>query len=379
LTGTNYYSVTNNGIFVSFTVPNTQTSDELIFGLTDAYARNLYIGIVNGNLITQYDSTQFSSTAYVMSAYVFSIYVYETTAVFYKDGVVISTGTFPSGNTWTLRIRMNTTSYTSYTLTDIFGVITGKVGAKGDTGAQGDTGQPGSVSATGSTGDTGYPGDTGYTGDTGPPGSVSATGATGATGDQGEQGATGDTGPPGSVSATGATGATGDQGEQGATGDTGPPGSVSATGATGDTGPAASDTNAWATYTPSWTTGADPQPSIGDGTITGRYKAIGKTVFVSVKINMGATTTYGSGAWRISLPVNAYASYSASLGTLFYDTAGGGVWYQGTSSTEFGGNTSYTIPLWDKGTTSSAAIDSAIPFSWAQSDFLTINGSYESI
>jgi hypothetical protein len=361
LTGTNYYSVTNNGIFVSFTVPNTQTSDELIFGLTDAYARNLYIGIVNGNLITQYDSTQFSSTAYVMSPYVFSIYVYETTAVFYKDGVVISTGTIPSGNTWTLRINMNTTSYTSYTLTDIFGVITGKVGAKGDTGAQGDTGQPGSVSATGSTGDTGYSGDTGYTGDTGPPGSVSATGATGDTGD------------------TGDTGATGDTGDTGATGDTGDTGDAGATGATGATGPAASDTNAWITYNATWSSSANPQPSIGDGTITGRYKQIGKTVFVSVKIDMGSTTTYGTGGWHISLPVNAYASYSTVLPTLFYDTANGGVFYQGTSSTEFSGNTSYLIPLWDKGTIYGAAIDSATPFTWGSSAKLIINGSYESI
>jgi hypothetical protein len=94
---------------------------------------------------------------------------------------------------------------------------------------------------------------------------------------------------------------------------------------------------------------------------------------------MGSTTTYGTGSWCISLPVNAYARYSASLPTLFYDTASGGVFYQGTSSTEFDGNTSYVKPLWDKGTTYGAEIDSTTPFTWGQFTKLIINGSYESV
>jgi hypothetical protein len=164
-------------------------------------------------------------------------------------------------------------------------------------------------------------------------------------------------------------------GPTGATGQTGPAGTATNTGATG---PSASDALAWTTYSPSWTAGGT-NPVIGNGTITGRYKAIGKTVFVSVNKSMGSTTTYGTGAWRISLPVDAYASYSASLPTLFYDTASGGVFYQGTSSTEFNGNTSYVIALWDKGTTYGAAVDSTTPFTWGSSAKLIINGSYESI
>ena len=149
-------------------------------------------------------------------------------------------------------------------------------------------------------------------------------------------------------------------------------------GPTGNTGSSASDTLAWTVYSPSWTA-STTNPLIGNGTITGRYKAIGKTVFVSVKIDMGSTTTYGSGAWRISLPVNAYASYSTSLPTLFYDTASGGVYYQGTSTTDYSANTSYVNPIWDKGTTYGVAIDSVTPFTWGTSTKLIINGSYESV
>ena len=94
---------------------------------------------------------------------------------------------------------------------------------------------------------------------------------------------------------------------------------------------------------------------------------------------MGSTTTYGTGSWRITLPVDAYARDSVLLPTLFYDTASGGVFYQGTSSTEINGDTGYIIPLWDKGTTYGENVNSTTPFTWGNYTFLTINGSYESV
>jgi hypothetical protein len=149
-----------------------------------------------------------------------------------------------------------------------------------------------------------------------------------------------------------------------------------AKGDTGPSGPSASDAAAWTTYNPSWTASVT-NPVIGNGTITGRYKQIGKTVFVVVKISMGTSTTYGSGIWRISLPVNAFATYSAILPTTFLDD--GINWFQGTSYTEYGGSTSYVTPVLDRGTTGSAAVDFATPFTWGASDALTFSGSYESV
>ena len=168
-------------------------------------------------------------------------------------------------------------------------------------------------------------------------------------------------------------GTTGPTGWTGMTGITGPSGS---TGFTGPTGPASSDSLAWNTYSPTWTA-ASSNPSIGNGTITGRYKQIGKTVFVNVKISMGTTTTFGSGNWRISLPVNAFETYSVILPTTFLSN--GNAWYQGLSYTEYDGNTSYVVSVWDKGATGSAAVSSTIPFSWTSTDALTFCGSYESV
>jgi hypothetical protein len=150
------------------------------------------------------------------------------------------------------------------------------------------------------------------------------------------------------------------------------------TGPTGNTGPSASDALAWSTYTPAWTA-LTTNPVIGDGTITGRYKQIGKTTFLYVKIAMGSTTTYGTGDWRISLPVNAYDTSSAIIPTTFLHNGTGTAWYQGLSYTEYDGNASYVVPVWDKGFTGSAAVSSTIPHSWGQTDSLALNGSYESV
>ena len=61
---------------------------------------------------------------------------------------------------------------------------------------------------------------------------------------------------------------------------------------------------AWQSYTVSWTA-ATTNPSIGNGTLSGRYVQIGKTCILVVGLVMGSTTTYGSGNWAFSLPKSA--------------------------------------------------------------------------
>lgn len=57
-------------------------------------------------------------------------------------------------------------------------------------------------------------------------------------------------------------------------------------------------------YTPVWTATVT-NPSIGNGTLSGRYSRSGGVVTVSGQIVIGSTTTTGSGIWRISLPITA--------------------------------------------------------------------------
>lgn len=61
---------------------------------------------------------------------------------------------------------------------------------------------------------------------------------------------------------------------------------------------------AWTSYTPTWTASTS-NPTLGNGTLTGSYVQIGKTVTAQVTLTFGSTTTLGSGVYRWSLPVTA--------------------------------------------------------------------------
>lgn len=69
---------------------------------------------------------------------------------------------------------------------------------------------------------------------------------------------------------------------------------------------------AWTAYTPAWT--ASTNPAIGNGTITGRYMKIGRTVLVEINLICGSTTTFGSGSWNFSLPAASAATGITKVG-----------------------------------------------------------------
>ena len=90
---------------------------------------------------------------------------------------------------------------------------------------------------------------------------------------------------------------------------------------------------------------------------------------------MGSSTTFGSGIWRVTLPVTAVNADAVILPTTFLDNGTG--WYQGLSYTAYDGNTSYVVPVWDRGFGASAPANSTTPHTWANTDSFTISGTYE--
>jgi hypothetical protein len=138
-------------------------------------------------------------------------------------------------------------------------------------------------------------------------------------GPTGPTGLTGDTGPTGNTGDTGPTGATGDTGPTGATGGTGNTGGTGPTGDTGDTGPTGAtgtfSTGAWTTYTPTWTA-STTNPTIGNGTLQGRYIELGSAVFGEVRIVAGSTTSRGSGTYAISLPFSSVGYNHQPIGQI---------------------------------------------------------------
>lgn len=69
---------------------------------------------------------------------------------------------------------------------------------------------------------------------------------------------------------------------------------------------------AWASYTPTWT--ATSNPSLGNGTLVGRYHKIGRTVVVEINLIPGSTTTFGSGGYSFAIPFAAANSGATYVG-----------------------------------------------------------------
>ncbi|WP_328941513.1 hypothetical protein OG259_07520 [Streptomyces sp. NBC_00250] len=89
--------------------------------------------------------------------------------------------------------------------------------------------------------------------------------------------------------------------------------------------------SSWTSYTPSWTA-TGTAPVLGNGTIFGRYKIVGKVCTVAFEQVMGTTTTFGTGAWGWSLPFTAASPASSSTNFGYLGTARGHsatTWYTG--------------------------------------------------
>jgi len=127
------------------------------------------------------------------------------------------------------------------------------------------------------------------------------------------------------------------------------------------------------TYTPTWT-GAGSNPAIGNGSITGRYYLIGKLSFVTIKVVMGSTTTYGTGAWYFSLP-STPATFGNQMGSARVLDSGTG-FFQGVAVTVGDGTARVQATVGTAATDATANIDSARPMTWANGDELYLTITY---
>ncbi len=138
------------------------------------------------------------------------------------------------------------------------------------------------------------------------------------------------------------------------------------------------DTSAWTAFTPGWG-GSGTAPALGNGTIKGRFKQIGKTVHFRIQLQMGSTSTYGTGSWNFSgLPVQVVNTGGDQIAQLqAYDSSanarllGSASLAGSTFVTSFRTPSLTTPPLVD--------LAAAVPWTWALNDMLTIWGTYESV
>jgi hypothetical protein len=132
---------------------------------------------------------------------------------------------------------------------------------------------------------------------------------------------------------------------------------------------------AWDTYNPA-TNGSGF--TLGNGTLVGRYRQIGRMCDFIVQLTKGSTTSF-SPPVKFGLPL-ARAANTFDVGIVNAHRASadaniGGTWYSGET------NNTTRITFGDQDATWPGAtggyLDSNTPLAWAAGDILTIRGSYE--
>lgn len=111
--------------------------------------------------------------------------------------------------------------------------------------------------------------------------------------------------------------------------------------------PTSSVPGAWTAYTPTWALAGSSvaSPTVGNGTLSGRYARIGDIVFLNITLSFGTTTTVGSGdTWSFTAPVAARsASTNRDVGSAdLLNPATPARW---TGSVLFTNTTTLVIPM----------------------------------
>ena len=131
---------------------------------------------------------------------------------------------------------------------------------------------------------------------------------------------------------------------------------------------------AWQTYTPTWT-----NLTVGNGTSTGKYIQIGKTVFFRASVVFGSTSVMSSPP-SVTLPVTSVSyttAYTAVIGDCYYWDTSASFAFPGTLSWLTTG-TAEPETLNASGTfLQISSVSATNPFTWATGDVIFVKGYYE--
>ena len=132
---------------------------------------------------------------------------------------------------------------------------------------------------------------------------------------------------------------------------------------------------AWTNYTPTWSTASGTAPSLGNGTLLGRYKVLDATsYFVVINFTAGSTTTFGNGGtWQFTLP------FTATSGAGRVQILAGWIVDSGTDNKLCVGKITPASPTLVGETVPEGAnvVNNTNPMTWTTNDQLTFNGIVE--
>lgn len=131
----------------------------------------------------------------------------------------------------------------------------------------------------------------------------------------------------------------------------------------------------WTTYTPVWSS-TGTQPVLGaNGSLIGRHKTIGKLCTATFRLTMGAATTYGTGAYAISLPFPAATGVDWVGHGLVGDSSAGSAAY--SQATIFVGSGASGMNVYTGNTGGSGQISATVPQTFASGDTVRGTITYE--
>lgn len=128
----------------------------------------------------------------------------------------------------------------------------------------------------------------------------------------------------------------------------------------------------WKTYTPTWS-GTGGTPSIGNGTLTGRYTTVGDVVILKIYMLWGSTTTANSAtAWKFSIPITS-ANTIANFGLTYIRDAATANYIRDANI----GVNSSLIDWQHKDASNTNSLAYNEPITWTEGDNMTIEITYE--
>ena len=127
-----------------------------------------------------------------------------------------------------------------------------------------------------------------------------------------------------------------------------------------------------ANYSPTWTS-SGVAPSIGNGSLTGRFKVINRRLFADISFTPGSTTTFGTGTYIFSVPFpsSAIANAVGYIGSAY--ALESGVAFKIGASFLAAASSSLQLVTDNGGNVWSATI----PFTWKNGDFARISINYD--
>jgi len=151
----------------------------------------------------------------------------------------------------------------------------------------------------------------------------------------------------------------------------------------GSTWQAVASDPTWQSYTPTWgSTGT--APSLGNGTLVGKYVQQGKLVTFRAVLTLGSTSTIGTGQYNLSLPVEATpgGGSGGNIATVngtgwVIDASAGGYYFVRADILD--STTSVRFRLLNASATYATlgTVAENTPFTFATSDTINISGTYE--